>query len=159
MKNFIALLMFALASASAAYGEMALNSAVTSENIAETICVRGYTKTIRPPVTYTNRIKRKLMKDLGIPWSDASLFELDHLVPLTIGGNPRSLDNLRLQAWEPPPITLSDNSTWIGDDSAKVKDKLEVRLNRLVCDGEMELLEAQKCIYFNWQDCAEQNAP
>ena len=119
----------------------------------------GFTKTIRPPVSYTNKVKKKLMRDAGIPWTDASLFELDHLVPLTIGGNPRSLDNLRLQAWAVAPVTLGDGTEWTGDDSAKVKDKLEVRLNRLVCSGEMELLEAQQCIYSDWRVCAEQNTP
>ena len=92
MKSIILFIMALLLSA-ASLADMALNPAVTSENIAETICVPGYTKTVRPSVTVTNRIKRKLMKDLGIPWSDAKLFELDHWVALTDGGHPSDLNN------------------------------------------------------------------
>jgi len=34
-----------------------LNPAVTQATIAATICVAGYTATIRPPTSVTNRIK------------------------------------------------------------------------------------------------------
>ena len=34
-----------------------VNPKVTQDNIQKTICVSGYTKTIRPPVSYTNKLK------------------------------------------------------------------------------------------------------
>jgi hypothetical protein len=34
-----------------------LNRAVTQRTIARTICVHGRTRTIRPPASYTNRLK------------------------------------------------------------------------------------------------------
>jgi hypothetical protein len=37
----------------------ALNLQVTQENIHETVCVKGFTKTIRPPANYTNKLKRQ----------------------------------------------------------------------------------------------------
>lgn len=42
-------------------------------------------------------------------------FELDHTIPLALGGHPRNLNNLMLQPWE-------------GHDGAKRKDRLEVKL-------------------------------
>lgn len=37
----------------------AVDPAVTQDNIDRTICVPGYTRTVRPPAAYTNRIKRE----------------------------------------------------------------------------------------------------
>ena len=37
----------------------ALNASITQENIQSTICVKGYTKPIRPPANYTNKLKKK----------------------------------------------------------------------------------------------------
>jgi hypothetical protein len=124
-----------------AFATMALNPDVTQSTINKTICVPGYTQTVRPSTTYTNGVKKKLMTAQGLSWNDRSDYELDHVVPLTLGGSPRSTDNLKLQPWE-------------GADGAKVKDKLEMRLNKLVCTGKVKLKDAQTCIYKNWQACA-----
>src|SRR5664279_936918 len=35
----------------------AMDPKVTQDNIDQTICVSGYTKTVRPPVSYTNSLK------------------------------------------------------------------------------------------------------
>lgn len=35
----------------------AVNPAVTQANIQRTICVPGWTRTVRPPVPYTNALK------------------------------------------------------------------------------------------------------
>lgn len=35
------------------------NPAVTQENIQDTICVNGWTATVRPPSSYTNTLKKK----------------------------------------------------------------------------------------------------
>lgn len=124
-----------------AFATMAVNPDVTQSTINKTICVPGYTQTVRPSTTYTNGIKKKLMTSQGLSWDDRGDYELDHIVPLTVGGSPRSTDNLALQPWE-------------GPNGAKVKDKLEVRLNKLVCTGKVKLKDAQTCIYKNWQACA-----
>jgi hypothetical protein len=39
------------------------NREVTQNNIQDTICVPGWTKTVRPPVSYTNAVKRLLWVD------------------------------------------------------------------------------------------------
>jgi len=63
----------------------ATNPAVTQANIHSTICVPGYTKTIRPPTSYTTQLKIKQLSTL--PYSafkdlNTRDFEEDHLVSL-----------------------------------------------------------------------------
>jgi len=116
---------------------MALNPDVTQHTIAQTICVPGYTKTVRPSTNYSNGVKRKLLREAELDESDKSDYELDHIVPLALGGHPRSLDNLMLQPWE-------------GTSGAKRKDRLEVKLQCLVCAGQVGLAEAQQAIYTDW---------
>ena len=116
----------------------ALNADVTQGTIRETIYTPGYTATIRPSSHFTNSVKFRLMRDQVLPSSSAGDFVLDHRVPLALGGHPRSLDNLMLQPTE-------------GAASAKRKDSLELRLNRLVCSGRLLLEHAQRVIYLDWQ--------
>lgn len=112
-----------------------VNPSVTQGNIKNTICVSGWTATVRPPVSYTDRIKKGLLKD-----KDASLYELDHLVPLAVGGNPTDPKNLALQSWE-------------GPTGAKVKDKVEVKVQKAVCAGKMTLAQGQACFINDWSKC------
>jgi hypothetical protein len=44
----------------------AVDSSVTQENIRQTICISGYTVTVRPPANITNRIKREFMQEYGL---------------------------------------------------------------------------------------------
>src|SRR5712691_4719698 len=55
----------------------ALNPQVTQANISQTICVPGWTKTVRPPVTYTDSLKRKQMTERHLPGKPAD-YEEDH---------------------------------------------------------------------------------
>lgn len=120
---------------------IATNPDVTQETIFETICVPGYTKEVRPATSYTNGVKKILLRRQHIDESLIHEYELDHIIPLAVGGHPRSLSNLQLQAWE-------------GAAGAKAKDKLEVRLQKAVCKGKISLLEAQQCIAEDWVACA-----
>jgi hypothetical protein len=43
-----------------------INPDVTQDNLAQTVCVSGWTKTIRPAVAYTNRLKLQQMHELGL---------------------------------------------------------------------------------------------
>ncbi len=105
------------------------NPTVTPDNLRRTICVPGWTKTVRPPVSMTNAIKAKFIHRQRItrPMRD---FELDHIIPLCLGGAPRSEKNLQLQPWT----------------EAKRKDKLEADLARKVCAGEITLKKAREAI-------------
>jgi len=116
----------------------ALNPDVHQDTIQQTICVAGYTASVRPSTTYTNGVKQKLLRENALPASAASEFELDHRVPLALGGHPRNLQNLMLQPWD-------------GKDGAKAKDRLERSLQRLVGAGKVLLDDARKAIYVDWQ--------
>jgi hypothetical protein len=125
------------------HGCIALNPDVDEDTIYATICVSGYTKSVRPSTSYTNGVKKKLMRDAGIDAARIGDYELDHIVPLALGGHPRKLSNLMLQPWE-------------GEHGAKAKDTLEVRLQSLVCRGKLDLTDAQVCIAQDWEACAVQ---
>jgi hypothetical protein len=113
------------------------NLEVTQENIFQTICVPGWTRTIRPPTSYTNALKLRQMAEYGIQDLPPSAVEEDHLIPLAVGGHPTDPRNL----WPEP---------WDGPDGAHAKDRIENALHRLVCSGQMTLEEAQRRIGTDW---------
>ena len=119
----------------AANAAPSLNPDVTSQTIASTICVAGYTAMVRPVSVYTNGVKMKLLRSAGQDPSMASEYELDHIIPLALGGHPRALDNLQLQPWP----------------EARRKDRIEVKLQCLVCSGQVSLGEAQTAIAMDWE--------
>lgn len=117
----------------------ATNPAVTQATISSTICVVGYTKTIRPPASYTSKLKRTQL-DSGYNYQgdlDMRNYEEDHLIPLEIGGSPRSVANL----W-PEPRHIAQG--------ASMKDKLENKLHLLICSGQITLKAAQKIFATDW---------
>lgn len=59
-----------------------MNPEVTQDTVFRTICVPGWTRTIRPPTSYTNTLKLRQMAEYGIQGMDPSVVEEDHLVPL-----------------------------------------------------------------------------
>ena len=117
----------------------AINPAVTQETIGETICVRGWTRTVRPPQEFTCQLKRRQMRTYGYLGRRLGDFELDHLVPLDLGGSPDDARNL----WPEPWIEANG---WGADR----KDELEAALSRLVCAGRLGLAEAQAAITTDW---------
>lgn len=58
----------------------ATNPAVTQADIHSTICVRGYTRTIRPPERYTERLKRHQIRAYGYRDREIWHYEEDHLL-------------------------------------------------------------------------------
>ena len=118
----------------------AINPSVTQSNIGSTICVLGFTKTIRPPVSYTTGLKKSQLRTLpysGYGSTDTKLFEEDHLIPLELGGHPTDPKNL----WPEP---------WSADYGARLKDSLENNLHLLVCSHQITLRVAQKAIATDW---------
>ena len=69
-------------------GCIPLNPDVTEDTIRQTICVPGYTKTVRPSSNYTSGVKAKLLREAGLDESLMPDYELDHIVPLELGGHP-----------------------------------------------------------------------
>jgi hypothetical protein len=104
-----------------------VNPDVTQATIRQTICVGGWTKTVRPPVDYTNDLKRKGLVQYHLH-GPLSAFQEDHLISLELGGNPTDPRNL----WpEPYP-------------RAAAVDKIENELNDAVCSGRLTLAQAQR---------------
>jgi hypothetical protein len=114
----------------------ATNLSVTQDNIMNTICAPGYSRTIRPPVSYTTPLKIKLMQSYGFTDSRSN-YELDHLISLEIGGNPTDVRNL----WPEPGY---------GQYNFHIKDRFENYLHKQVCNGAMSLSDAQKEIATDW---------
>jgi hypothetical protein len=112
---------------------------VTQANIRSTICVPGWTATVRPSTSYTQGLKKIMLARAGRSGDDAAKYELDHFIPLAIGGHPRSEDNLWLQRWD---------GAW----NARVKDRLERKLQVMVCAGEITLHDARTAVQHDWHD-------
>lgn len=124
----------------------AVDSSITQQNIQETICVKGYTKKVRPPANYTNKLKKKQIAQYELADTNPKHYEEDHLIPLEIGGDPHDPKNLWPEPWK---------SEW----NAKKKDQLENTLHRRVCDGEIPLEEAQRAVANDWIGAWKQYVP
>src|SRR4051794_23743840 len=62
---------------------------VTQKNIDKTICRKGYTDTVRPPSSYTTKLKKQQMAEYGYyAGKKPSAYEEDHLISLELGGAP-----------------------------------------------------------------------
>jgi len=112
----------------------ATNPAVTQATIQQTICKSGWTATIRPSTSYTDRIKVEAIAAYGgYAGSRASGYELDHLISLEIGGAPAAVANL-----------------WPERGLRNAKDPVENAAKRAVCSGKISLVAAQEAIATNW---------
>jgi hypothetical protein len=89
---------------------------------------------VRPPTSYTNKLKVQGIEDYGFADKTLGHFEEDHLIPLAVGGSPRSPKNL----WP---------EKYAGKFAARVKDKLERFLHDRVCDGTVRLSEARRAFW------------
>lgn len=108
------------------------------------ICTRGYATHVRPKGALWRRLKDDAYNRYHLARGHRSsvspngvrrpAYEVDHLIPLELGGSPTDLRNL----WPEP---LAD---------AKRKDKVENQLHTLVCSGRITLTAAQGAIARNW---------
>jgi hypothetical protein len=111
----------------------ALNPNVTQATIGTTICLKGWTATVRPPVAYTNALKLKQMVQYGEVGA-LSLYKEDHIVPLEAGGSPTDPRNLFPQPNVP----------------AHLKDLDENTAQRDICAGRITLKQGQDQILAKW---------
>lgn len=109
-----------------------IDPAVTPDNVLRTICTSGWTATVRPSTTDTNKAKALEYRVYNIP--SGTLSELDHLVPLELGGS-NDISNLWPEAGSIP----------------NAKDKVENDLHAAVCQNRTTLGTAQQAIATNWQ--------
>jgi hypothetical protein len=104
-----------------------LNPDVRQATIGATICVSGWTRTVRPPSGYTHDLKLVQMAEYGVA-GGPSEYQEDHLISLELGGDPRDPRNL----W-PQPRPWADRV-----------DQVENDLNDAVCAGTLDLAAAQR---------------
>lgn len=94
------------------------------------ICVSGYTARVR---SVPERLKQSIYAAYGIASHAASSYEVDHLVPLELGGN-----NARANLWP-------EQAPGFGR-----KDALENTYHDAVCSGTLSLAVAQRRMARNW---------
>ena len=123
-----------------------INIEVTQENIQQTICVKGYTKRIRPPANYTNKLKNKQIREYGYADTNPKHYEEDHLIALSIGGAPTDPLNL----WPEPRA---------GEWNAEKKDQLELVLHKMVCAEQISLEDAQNAMATKWIEAWKRYLP
>jgi hypothetical protein len=112
----------------------ATNPAVTQADISTTICTSGWTSTIRPATSVTNKIKKEAIAAYGdYAGAAPGNYELDHLISLELGGAPDAIANL----W--PEKGLHND-----------KDPVENAAKRAVCTHKITLADAQHSIATNW---------
>jgi len=120
----------------------AIDAAVDQANLATTLCRPGAAAGLRPPERLTEPFKAAALAAYGAAGPLAS-YELDHLVPLELGG---SSDTRNL--WPEP-----DDHPAPG--VANSKDLVEGRLHALVCNAvtgapALSLAEAQRLDAADW---------
>lgn len=98
------------------------------------ICTPGYSSGVRH-VEHQQYVE--VYAAYGVPYPEPTgTYELDHLIPLELGGD-NSDANLWPEAASPAP-------------GFHQKDDLENRMHDLVCAGQLDLHEAQREIASNW---------
>jgi hypothetical protein len=135
------------------------NPEVSPATIGQTVCARGWTATVRPPESYTEHVKELeagaggTASEGGVTYqvhgfevADGALshYELDHLIPLELGGAPADPRNLWLEPDEAP------EGAALPGTGSQTKDKVEDAAREAVCSGRLPLADAQREMAANW---------
>jgi hypothetical protein len=104
----------------------ATNPAVTQATLTATVCHPGWSTKQRPRL---DAVKRERMTAYGV--TGTSKYELDHLVPISVGGALADTHNLFPEPWD-------------GPHGAHAKDVVEARVHRQLCAGQLTLGDAQQ---------------
>jgi len=99
----------------------------------DALCKKGYTTTAR---NVSEDMKHQVYDEYGIVTRKTGEYEVDHIVPLELGGT-NSISNLWPEPAEPMP-------------GFHQKDLIENLLHDKVCSGDMQLNQAQYEIVHNW---------
>ncbi len=108
---------------------------VFTDATASDVCTPGYTKTVRNVPT---SLKNQVYANYGILSHSSGEYEVDHFIPLELGGS-NDITNLWPEPASPVP-------------GFHEKDQVENYLHGQVCSGAMTLAEAQSEISTNWED-------
>ncbi len=117
----------------------AINPTVTQASIGRTICVTGWTSTVRPSSSVTTALKVAQLASGYTYKGDTATgdYEEDHLISLELGGAPSAEANLWPEPYNSP-------------EGARVKDVVENKLHTLICSHAITLATAQRAIASNW---------
>lgn len=98
------------------------------------ICATAWGRDVRH---VTDAKRQAAFARYGVPWADRAHYETDHVIPRSLGGAD-AVDNL----W-PQPLA----------EARQLKDVLEVKLSRLVCDPRsgVSLAEARTALRGDWR--------
>ena len=108
--------------------------AVFPDATVEQICVKGYTKTVR---NVSTALRKKVFEEYDIEYPQPrGAYEVDHLVPLALGGS-NDIANLFPESAKPTP-------------GFHEKDVVEVFLQQEVCSGRAALSASQRQIVTDW---------
>jgi hypothetical protein len=99
----------------------------------DTICVYGYTKSVR---NVPESLKNLVYESYGITSRKPNEYEMDHIIPLELGGS-NDIANLYPEAAAPEP-------------GFHQKDKVENYLHDQVCNNLIDLKSAQNQIANDW---------
>ena len=108
--------------------------AILADATLASICRPGYARRERPPLSYTEPIKRADMIAYGHQDQRLSRFVLDHLVPLELGGSGYSRGNMWIQSVA----------------QGHAKDEVENYLASEACARRIGLRSAQDAIAHDW---------
>lgn len=106
----------------------ARNPAVRQSTLGTTVCDSGYSSRIRPPASYTSKLKVRQLREWNYADQDPRAYQEDHFLSLSIGGSPRSTRNLWPEPWA----------------QARLADRMEWKWHRDLCSGKLTLRQAQK---------------
>ncbi len=106
---------------------------VFRDSSPKVFCKSGYTKLVRH---VTSATKRRVYAEYGIGSHPAGQYEVDHLVPLELGGS-NSIANLFPEAASPHP-------------GFHEKDRLENETHDRACDGRNSFRSLQERIASDW---------
>jgi hypothetical protein len=113
--------------------------AIFPDVTSEQVCRPGYSSAAR---NVPAELSRQVYDAYGVTQRTPGEYQVDHLVPLEIGGS-NDIANLWPQPTTPPP-------------GSHEKDRVENNLHDQVCSGRMTLLDAQHAIATDWVAVYEQ---
>lgn len=111
-------------------------SATVGDGTSHDVCVPGYSKTV-PDIPLA--LQNQVYAAYGVTAHAAGQYEIDHLVPVELGGNNLPSDTSNL--WPEPASPVP---------GFHEKDTVEIYLHNQVCSGKMSLHAAQVAIATNW---------
>jgi hypothetical protein len=128
-----------------AYPDMMLTSGSIDPTLTpEYIC--SHSTSERRSVT--TALKKKVFAAYSVPFEDRANYEVDHFIPLALGGVNTCTDNPTCNLWpEPHQKSFPEIAPW----GSETKDRLELRLYKMMCAGQISLHDAQVAISTDWE--------